>query len=51
MDGELAKMEIALRDYPKLVKNRYGVAIPRVDWLWRSTDDETLRIHDEADIT
>lgn len=49
LDGELAHMEIALRDYPELIQSEYGVKIPRVDWLWRSTDEETLRVYNEAD--
>lgn len=51
MDGELAHMETALRDYPEIIKNHYGVVIPRVDWLWRSMNDETLRFYDQADVS
>ncbi|NGQ96955.1 hypothetical protein G3578_17470 [Brevibacillus sp. SYP-B805] len=48
LDGELQEMERALRDYPRLIATRYGVHIPEIHWLWRSFDDKTVRVHDEA---
>jgi spore coat protein YutH len=48
LDDELQKMEAALRRFPQLIGERYGVCIPQVDWLWRPADDQTERIRDET---
>ncbi|MFD2370367.1 hypothetical protein ACFSO0_10545 [Brevibacillus sp. GCM10020057] len=48
LDQELARMEEALRRYPRLVAERYGVSIPPIDWLWRPEDEEAKRVSDEA---
>jgi spore coat protein YutH len=48
LEEELQYMEMALRDYPRLITARYGAVIPQIDWLWGSADEETLCVHDKA---
>ncbi|WP_139490749.1 hypothetical protein [Brevibacillus dissolubilis] len=50
MEESLLVMEDGLRDYPELVLRYWGVAIPRVQWLWRQADDEALRVYDPPGI-
>lgn len=38
LDGELLAMESALHHFPQLVSNRYGAAIPSLEWpLWKNS--------------
>ncbi|WP_235827924.1 protein kinase family protein [Brevibacillus migulae] len=47
LDEELIQMESGLRNYPAFVAARYGAALPPIEWLWRTADEETERIYDE----
>ncbi|WP_312110466.1 hypothetical protein [Brevibacillus reuszeri] len=50
LEDELASMEVALRKYPLLISQQYGVSIPQIDWLWRQNDEEATSIrYEEAD--
>jgi len=48
LDEELINMESGLRNYPTFVASRYGAALPPIEWLWRTADEETERICDET---
>lgn len=48
LDDELYNIESGLRQYPKLVTTRYGATLSPIEWLWRTIDEETDRIYDEA---
>jgi len=48
MDQELHMMQQVLRDYPEVILKHFCVDIPRLHWLWRSPDDETLYLRNEA---
>lgn len=48
LDEELFNMESGLRNYPTFVATRYGAALPPIEWLWRSADEETECICEET---
>ena len=49
LEAELEQLEVALRRYPLVIAQQYGVSIPQIDWLWRRDDEKAECTGNEKD--